>query len=139
MRLRTGLQNFILWLLLLVLTVAAASAVPVSGHGDRTQRREESALCSAASRPSDPVDFWAKQTFSNRSELTLGAGMRRVRTVSYRGTLLLSLFHILTLLSVYSLCSRQRLILHGARFIYKKSFTISFMQDMDGRKRLLSI
>ena len=138
MRIKTILQNFILWLLLLVMTLAGCSAAPVSGYGHHTLPREETTLCAAASRLSEPVDFWSKQTAESRSEVTLSSAFRNARTVSCRGPLLLFLFYVLTLLSVYSVCNRQRLILQGARYLSEKSFTISFMQDTDGRKRILS-
>lgn len=136
MRIKSNLQNFILYLLLLVLIAAGSShlSAPIPGSGPVSH--ETSSLCSGASLRPAPVDFWAKHSSQTRQEISETGSVRNMRTgVSCRSAILF-LFYVLTLLSVFSSCVQKILSLYDSRSVYKEAFIISFIQNTDGRKRL---
>lgn len=136
MRIKSDLQNFILCLLIPVLLFAAGnSQLPAPAAENASLLRETASLQSCASFLPGHVDFWTRQISGSRQNYSEINPMRNTRTVAPGRCAILFLFHILTLLSFISICSKQLLALYDSRYVFRESFLISFMQDMDGRKR----
>ncbi|MCI8947845.1 MAG: hypothetical protein HFI91_12455 [Lachnospiraceae bacterium] len=140
MRIKSGLQNFILCLLIPVLLFAAGNThLPASAPENASLLRETASLQSCSSFLPGTIDFWTRQTSGNRQNYSGINPVQNTRTGVPGRCAVLFLFHILTLLSFISVCSKQILTLYDSRYVYRESFLISFMQDMDGRKRTVFV
>lgn len=153
MKTGTGIQNFISFLHLIGKRRAKSVrrgilcflilAVIVAGKGERSALlRETAGACPCPPKAvweapslSQPVDMWSEQVSQSRPTAVTNI-VRAVRTgFSCRFGMLL-LFHFPIALSVLGKCFAHFLALHDSRRIYREYFTISYMQDTDGRKRM---
>lgn len=135
MRKRMTIKNFIIYFLLAVLIVTG------SGSGlDITQQvlsschhTEHKTLTAQSLIPSDEFsEFEIVEKSASVSSIT---NLRYRRSgFSYR----CNLFFLCTLafLSGIFLFDRESLTLHGTRYVHENHYNITFMQDMDGRKRI---
>lgn len=153
MRTETGIQNFISFLHLTGKRSAKSArrgilyflilAVLVAGKGERSVLlRETAGVCPCrpeavweAPSLSQPVDMWSEQVSQSRPAAVTNI-VRAVRTGFSCRFGILFFLHFLTVLSVLGKCFAHFLALHDSRRIYREYFTISYMQDTDGRKRI---
>ena len=153
MRTGTGSQNFISFLLyfgkhgvksvqrgilcLLILTVI------IAGKGEKSVPFQEKPVSCPYSSEAvweslslvQPIDMWSEQVSQSRPAAVTNI-VRAIRTGFSCRFGILFLFYSLTILSVYLNCFERFLALHDSRRIYRKYFNISYMQDIDGRKRM---
>jgi len=138
--LRAGGRSTIAGKGILCLLVAALA---VTGSGEKSvplQRSE--AVCSDYAEAtletpsvSQPVDMWTEHVSESRPSAVVNL-VRAVRTGFSGRSGFLFLLYSMTFLSIFSKCLSRVLVLHDGRYVYRRYFTISYMQDMDGRKRL---
>lgn len=135
MRKKTILRNFIIYFLLAVLMISG------SGDGlDVTQQvlsachhEDNKKITSQSLIPTD--DFSEFEIVESSSSMFSTTNLRYSRSgFSYR----CNLFFLCTLafLSGIFLFDRKSFIHHDTRHVYKNHYHITFMQDMDGRKRI---
>ncbi len=136
MRIKCIVKNLILYLLLITLLAVGINRGPVSIPKTVTGRAQTTSLTLDAPSLSHSIDFWAGRMSAKRSDVSGISMIRGVRTGLSHRLVLLFLLYVPALLSVFSRCSEKQIAFCDNRFIYRKPFTISFMQDADGRKRI---
>lgn len=137
MKTRPGLKNFILFLLLtaLIAVGCAELSAPSRKAAPSGQTETVSHTLEAPVLTGLP-DLCEEQVSGSRLSVSFSNITRNIRT-GFSGRYAVSvLFHILTLLSVYFSCIKKTILSRDNRFLYQEAFTISYMQDTDGRKRL---
>lgn len=135
MQMTLQIKNFILYLLLCVLITAGLYTAPISTAVMAAQSQDSSAvLCAPGLSQSD--DFLPEQVSSRRSAPTLTSIVRSTRTASSYRFMLLFLSCILTIMSVFANLIEKLIIFHDSRHLYEDNFIISFIQAIDGRKRI---
>lgn len=135
MQIHLYLKKLILFLLLCVLVASGVHTVPASPSVVTAQSGDNSVFMRASSF-CQPDDCLAEQISSRRNTPTLTNQIRSTRTgISYR-FLLLFLLCTLTLLSVFANLIENLITLHDTRYLYEENFIISFIQAIDGRKRI---
>lgn len=108
----------------------------VSMRDIRPQTTRQTSAALYAPSFSQPVDFWVSQAAERRDPSSITNYLRALRAVPTWRTGSFFLFYILTFLSFFS-CSNEKIIaFRDSRYIDRRPFIISFIQNADGRKRL---
>ena len=127
-------RNFIMCLLLCALIAAGFHSIPAPAVLTNAQS-QRTVLFLDAHTLSQPDGLLVEQTSLRRSVPSFTSAVRNIRIGSSYRSGFLFLFQILTFLSVFSNLIESRIVFHDSRYVYQENFTISFIQDMDGRKR----
>ena len=137
MKIRPGLKNFILFLLLTALVVVGCMELSAPARKAAPFRHTEGAPHTLATPALTGLPDLCEEQVSGRNfSVSFSNITRNIRTGPSGRYVISVLFHMLTLLSVYFSCIKKTILSRDNRFLYQEAFTISYMQDTDGRKRL---
>ncbi|MBO5093644.1 MAG: hypothetical protein J6C33_04715 [Lachnospiraceae bacterium] len=136
MRMHHKFRNFILYLFLCMILAAGVHDKAASMQKIHPQTTQRSAASLNALSFSQPVDLWTSQAAPRRNTSSITNNARTSRAISVWRMNAYFLFYILTFLSVFSRSNEKIVVFRDSRYVFWEPFTISFMRNADGRKRL---
>lgn len=134
MKTKMRISNFIIYLLVFGFVVTGAGmGLDAGKQAFSRQSSGNSAITAQSLTAGDDLrDFEIRE---DTSILFQFKGLRGNRLQDGRGYGLLFLC-VLTALSGLSRFTREALLLHSKRYVFREEYIIAFIQDMDGRKRI---